>query len=227
MVLQAFAALATVAIGAYLAPRLRDDPVAMAGILGFVVIALFQVVGAAASARPSVGGGETPRQDREDAFDHVMEHVVDAVKLFLSIQREYQTNLSGLNKRLSPSATRAAVQDVIIELMNRNMEMQGKVNDLSRQLEAARQQIVSLRDNVAEVGKIALTDALTELGNRRFSIKHWLPRLRALTRTAPNFVSLSPTSTISKPSTIGSVTPSAISSCTNLESFWRNAPKTR
>jgi diguanylate cyclase len=167
MVLQAFAALATVAIGAYLAPRLRDDPVAMAGILGFVVVALFQVVGAAASARPS-GGGEASPRDREDAFDHVMEHVVDAVKLFLSIQREYQTNLSGLNKRLSPSATRTAVQDVIVELMNRNMEMQGKVNDLSRQLEAARQQIVSLRDNVAEVGKIALTDALTELGNRRF-----------------------------------------------------------
>jgi diguanylate cyclase len=97
-----------------------------------------------------------------------MEHVVDAVKLFLSIQREYQTNLSGLNKDLSQSATRTSVQDVIVELMNRNMEMHAKVNDLSRELEAAQQQIVSLRDNVAEVGKIALTDALTELGNRRF-----------------------------------------------------------
>ena len=97
-----------------------------------------------------------------------MEHVVDAVKLFLSVQREYENNLSGLNERLSPSATRTSVQDVIVELMNHNMEMRAKVKDLSRELQAAQQQIVSLRDNVAEVGKIALTDALTELGNRRF-----------------------------------------------------------
>jgi diguanylate cyclase len=168
MVLQALAALLTVAIGAFLAPRLREDSVALAGILGFVVVALFQLVSAAAFARPSGDGAKAPRQEREDAFDRVMEHVVDAVKLFLSVQREYESNLSGLSKRLSPSATRTAVQDVIVELMNRNMEMQAKVKDLSRELQAAQQQIVSLRDNVAEAGKIALTDALTELGNRRF-----------------------------------------------------------
>jgi len=171
MVLQALAALLTVAIGAFLAPRLREDPVAMAGILGFVVVALFQVVGAAvtppASASPS-GGGEAENREREAALNRLMEHVVDAVKLFLSIQSEYQTKLSGLNKGLSQLATRNPVQDVIVELMNRNMEMQAKVNDLSRELEAAQQQIAGLRDNVTEVGKIALTDALTELGNRRF-----------------------------------------------------------
>lgn len=144
----------------------------MAGILGFVVVALLQVAGAAvtpaASALPSGGGDEAQNREREAALDRVLEHVVEAIKVFLSIQHEYQTNLSGLNKALSQLATRNPFQDIIVELMNRNMEMQAKVNDLSRELEGAQQQIVSLRDNVTESSKIALTDALTELGNRRF-----------------------------------------------------------
>ena len=65
MVLQAIAALLTVAIGAFLAPRLREDPVALAGLLGFVVVALFQVVSAATFARSNGGGAKGESLERE------------------------------------------------------------------------------------------------------------------------------------------------------------------
>jgi diguanylate cyclase len=64
--------------------------------------------------------------------------------------------------------TRIEIQDVLVRLINSNMDMQTKVVELSRDLEASQRQIVSLKSNVAEVGKIALIDDLTELGNRRF-----------------------------------------------------------
>jgi len=46
--------------------------------------------------------------------------------------------------------------------------MQLKVLSMAKELEASQLQIVSLRNNVLEVGKIAMIDALTGLGNRRF-----------------------------------------------------------
>jgi hypothetical protein len=113
-VLQALAALLTIAIGAFLAPRLREDSIAMAGILGFVTVALLQVAAAAAaspaSALSNPGDVETRSREREAAFERVMEHIVDVVKFFVSVQREYQSDLANLNKGLSRRSCRRAVR---------------------------------------------------------------------------------------------------------------------
>jgi diguanylate cyclase len=108
------------------------------------------------------------RQESNNSIDAALDHVVSLIKGYLAAHRTYQADLAGLNKGLSEASTRIDVQQVLIRLISSNMDMQAKVVGLSKDLEASQQQIASLRRNVEEVGKIALIDELTELGNRRF-----------------------------------------------------------
>jgi diguanylate cyclase len=108
------------------------------------------------------------RQEFDNSIDAALDHVVSLIKGYLVAHRAYQTDLAGLNKGLSHASTRIDVQDVLVRLINSNMDMQAKVVELSNDLDASQQQIASLRSNVEEVGKIAMIDDLTELGNRRF-----------------------------------------------------------
>jgi diguanylate cyclase len=108
------------------------------------------------------------REEFNNSVDAALDHVASLIKGYLVAHRIYQTDLAGLNKGLSEASTRIDVQHVLLRLINSNMDMQAKVVELSKDLEASQQQIASLRSNIEEIGKIALIDELTELGNRRF-----------------------------------------------------------
>lgn len=169
--LQLVGVAAILGVGSELALSLRENPTAVAAIIGLVAIGLVQSAWGMLDEEPPPPANETaaaPNRNLDVAVDGMLVHLVAAFKRFLSAQRDYQENLSGFNAGLSQFPSRQQVQDIIAKLMNNNVEMQAKVSNLSRDLEASQQQIVDLRQNVNEVGKIAMIDALTELGNRRY-----------------------------------------------------------
>ena len=187
-VLQVIGASAVFALGGALIWRLQGDPGAEGGILGLMGLCLLETALVAlatseSSAKPAAPiRSESDRRAIDPAYESVIDHVVNTIKKFLLLHRDYQENLSGLNSGLSQLPSRIEVQDIIVKLMNRNMEMQSRVSDLSRELEISHQQIVSLRSNITEVGKIAMMDSLTELGNRRFfdqALRNEIARARA------------------------------------------------
>ena len=128
----------------------------------------FIAIGNAKPMKADTSEKDSVRSALEGEVDGILDGVVSSLHRHISLNHDYQSNLTGLNQGLQQLPSRTEVQDIIIKLMNKNMEMQAKVTDLSKELEASQQQIVSLRNNVTEVGKIALIDSLTELGNRRF-----------------------------------------------------------
>ena len=115
------------------------------------------------------GVTKTPSRLTDDPLlEAAIDRVVKGVGRYLILNQDYQDNLSELNAGLSQFPSREKVKDIIVGLMNANMEMEAKVAVLSEELEASQKQIVSLRGSIQEVGKIAMLDSLTQLGNRRF-----------------------------------------------------------
>jgi len=129
------------------------------------------------------GVTKTPSRLTDDPLlEAAIDRVVKGVGRYLILNQDYQDNLSELNAGLSQFPSREKVKDIIVGLMNANMEMEAKVTVLSEELEASQQQIVSLRGSIQEVGKIAMLDSLTQLGNRRFfdhSLQVEIDRARA------------------------------------------------
>jgi diguanylate cyclase len=176
MVLKIGGALTILALGALLMVQSPAGPLQRACValmigVGWLGMALNGRAAPAPADAPSADAAakdKAARQEINNNIDAALDHVVALIKNYLAAQRLYQTDLAGLNKGLSDSSARIDVQDIIVRLINSNMDMHAKVVELSRDLEASQQQIASLRSNVEEVGKIALIDELTELGNRRF-----------------------------------------------------------
>jgi len=178
-ILQILGVIGLLAIGVALLWQFRDQPLTAGTVLALMAVALLECGLIAIGGFGGRGGGGNVS---DVAMDGVLESVVGVVRKFLVVHRDYQAGLDGLNSGLSQLPSRAEVQDIIVKLMNRNMEMQSRVNELSRELEASHQQIVSLRSNITEVGKIAMIDSLTELGNRRFfdqALRNEIARARA------------------------------------------------
>ena len=163
------------ALGGLLIVRSPAGPLGHAGVvlmIGLSWLGLFlngrPAPAAADSASNDAAKDKAAREEFNNSVDVALDHVVSLIKGHLAAHRVYQTDLAGLNKGLAEALTRIEIQDVLVRLINSNLDMQTKVVELSKDLEASQRQIASLRSNVEEVGKIALIDDLTELGNRRF-----------------------------------------------------------
>ncbi len=171
LVLQVLSALGTIGVAVYLALRSSQDVLAIAGLFAFVAFALLQVAGSLlAQTEPRREDRLAPATngERHAGVDAVIDRLAPAMRRFLAAQKDYQQDLGGFNRGLAQAPSRVAAQDIIVALMNRNLAMQAKVDELSRNLEASQQQILGLKQSVGEAERIALTDALTSLGNRRF-----------------------------------------------------------
>lgn len=170
--LQGLAAVVALGVAGFLVWQFRGDNSTEAYLLGLIALTVMQLgfiaISSVRTTQTDTTEKEKIRSALEGEVDGILEGVVSSLRRHISLNHDYQSNLTGLNQGLQQLPSRTEVQDIIIKLMNKNMEMQAKVTDLSKELEASQQQIVSLRNNVTEVGKIALIDSLTELGNRRF-----------------------------------------------------------
>jgi diguanylate cyclase len=173
--LQVGGAVAILLLGATGATRFRDDPQVEVYVMALVGAGLIGVASgwsgspSPAAANPvAAGQNDAARRAQDHLVDAALEQIVKLIKDYVILNSSYSDDLSGMNERLLQLPSRSDVQDIVVKLINTNLAMQLKVQSLAKDLEASQQQIVSLRNNISEVGKIAMMDALTGLGNRRF-----------------------------------------------------------
>jgi diguanylate cyclase len=162
-------------LGALIAAEFRGDLTLEVYVLAFTGVSLIGLVSgrfasSASDATASVQGvdKEAARKAQDHLVDAALQQIIKLIKDYVILNSSYSEDLSGLNSKLLQLPSRNDVQDIIVKLISTNLAMQLKVLSMAKELEASQLQIVSLRNNVLEVGKIAMIDALTGLGNRRF-----------------------------------------------------------
>jgi len=173
--LQSAIAVAISILGGLIATHSRGDLATEAIVIALIGLSLIGIVSgrlaSPASPAASVVQGadkEAARQAQDHLVDAALQQIVKLIKEYVVVNSNYNNDLSGLNNKLLQLPSRNDVQDIIVKLISTNLAMQLKVLSMAKELEASQLQIVSLRNNISEVGKIAMIDALTELGNRRF-----------------------------------------------------------
>jgi diguanylate cyclase len=173
--LQFFGAAAILCLGALIAAESRGDLTLEVYVIALIGVSLIGLVsGRFASSAPTATGAtqgadkEAARKAQDHLVDAALQQIIKLIKNYVILNSSYSEDLSGLNSKLLQLPSRNDVQDIIVKLISTNLAMQLKVLSMAKELEASQLQIVSLRNNVLEVGKIAMIDALTGLGNRRF-----------------------------------------------------------
>ena len=173
--LQIASAVAISILGGLIAAHSRGDLATEAIVIALIGLSLIGIVSARlaspASFAASVVQGadkEAARQAQDHLVDAALQQIIKLIRDYVILNSNYHDDLSGLNSKLLQLPSRNDVQDIIVKLISTNLAMQMKVLSMAKELEASQLQIVSLRNNISEVGKIAMIDALTELGNRRF-----------------------------------------------------------
>jgi len=172
--LQSAIAVAISILGGLIATHSRGDLATEAIVIALIGLSLIGIVSgrlaSPASPAASVVQGadkEAARQAQDHLVDVALQQIIKLIKEYVVLNSNYNDDLSGLNNKLLQLPSRNDVQDIIVKLST-NLAMQLKVLSMAKELEASQLQIVSLRNNISEVAKIALIDSLTELGNRRF-----------------------------------------------------------
>jgi diguanylate cyclase len=173
--LQFAIAVAISILGGLIATHSRGDLATEAIVIALIGLSLIGIVSGrlASPANPAasvVQGAdkEAARQGQDHLVDAALQQIIKLIKQYVVLNSNYNDDLSGLNNKLLQLPSRNDVRDVIVKLISTNLAMQLKVLSMAKELEASQLQIVSLQNNISEVGKIAMIDALTELGNRRF-----------------------------------------------------------
>ena len=139
------------------------DAIAVAGAcVGLIGVAVGEL--AAASAPNSAGEPPPPEALLKDAMDRVL----SGVRSYLEESLIYGSDLEGIDAGLAAVTDPARAREAITALRLANRRMNEKSSQTAKELEAARQEITSLRETVIEVERLALIDPLTQVGNRRF-----------------------------------------------------------
>jgi len=173
--LQFAIAVAISILGGLIATHSRGDLATEAIVIALIGLSLIGIVSGrlASPASPATSvvqraDKEAARQAQDHLVDAALQQIIKLIKEYVVLNSNYNHDLSALNNKLLQLPSRNDVQDIIVKLISTNLAMQLKVLSMAKELEASQLQIVSLRNNISEVGKIAMIDALTELGNRRF-----------------------------------------------------------
>ena len=167
--LQFFGAAAILCLGALIAAESRGDLTLEVFVIALLGVSLIGLVAGRFVSPAPISAGAAQGTDKEAAARQAQDHLVDAalqqiiklIKDYVILNSSYGEDLSGLNSKLLQLPSRNDVQDIIVKLISTNLAMQLKVLSMAKELEASQLQIVSLRNNILEVGKIAMIDALT------------------------------------------------------------------
>lgn len=133
---------------------------ACAGLMG---IALGEFAAAARMAPTS----EAPPAP-EALLKEAMDRVLGGLRGYLEDNLIYKRDLEGIDAGLAGVSDPVRAREAIADLRAANRRMETKSSALTEELEAARHEIVALRETVDEVERMALLDPLTQVGNRRF-----------------------------------------------------------
>ena len=120
---------------------------------------------------PAVGvveSGADARSGFEQRFVSDVGAVVRLLKAHTRANTNYSESLTQANLDL-PSLDRPEdIRAVVLTLIEENLKIQTRMDDLSRNLDESVAKMEKLRSNLAEANDKALRDPLTSLGNRRF-----------------------------------------------------------
>ena len=157
---------------------------AIVAIVGLAALQVWQDVGdiarvfvamaAACAGLMGIAAGEfaaarePPPPAPEAVLRTAMDRVLNGLRGYLEENLIYRADLEGIDAGLARTTDPMRAREAIAELRAANRRMEAKSTKLSHELEAARREIVTLRETVDEVERLALVDALTGVGNRRF-----------------------------------------------------------
>jgi diguanylate cyclase len=163
--------------------------VAIAAVLGLAGVQIWQGLGDAArelivvasacvglmgvaAGELAAGGRSAPEAAAQAPPEAMLKEAMDQVLLgirgYLEDHLIYRADLEGIDAGLAAVTDPATAREAIATLREANQRMETKSAELTQELEAARREIAALRETVDEVERLALLDALTEVGNRRF-----------------------------------------------------------
>lgn len=109
-----------------------------------------------------------PSPAPEAVLKDAMDRVLTGIRGYLEDNLIYRNDLKGIDAGLATITDPARAREAIADLRAANNRMETKSAHLTEELEVARREIVLLRETVDEVERLALLDALTQVGNRRF-----------------------------------------------------------
>jgi diguanylate cyclase len=101
-------------------------------------------------------------------FDSALSVIVRLIQIYLDDNSLYSDSLERANRELPMLEKSEQVRAVVNSLIDENERIQGKMNELSKNLESSREQVAKLRSNLAEANELGIRDPLTSLGNRRY-----------------------------------------------------------
>lgn len=144
-----------------LARQIASFSGAFAGLMG---IAVGEIAAAAAQRLPAPEPPAAPGAVLKEAMDRVL----GGIRGYLEDNLIYRRDLEGIDAGLAFVSDPARAREAIASLREANRRMEEKSSQLNGELETSRREIVSLRETVEEVERLALLDPLTQVGNRRF-----------------------------------------------------------
>jgi diguanylate cyclase len=161
--------------GAPLVWLCRDSLIAQAYAIASIAVALLGLAlselafwGRAGARAQEIRRAAAARAAADREWNAAIDRTLAAIRRNIDINDGYRADLAAINEQLTRFPPLAEVGGIVAELVNANNRMRAQVASLTRELEDARRQIAALRGHISEVGKIAMIDALTQLGNRRF-----------------------------------------------------------
>ena len=165
--LEAAAALAILAVAGFQLLHADSDPGRQfLAIVGACTGLLGLAAGEVAGARLREAAPAPP--EPEALLKEVMARALGGLQSYAEDSQIYRADLDGIDQGLATMSDPARAREMIVDLRAANQRMEQNSARLTQELEASRAEIASLRDTVDEVERVALTDPLTEVGNRRF-----------------------------------------------------------
>jgi diguanylate cyclase len=159
----AILALAGLQIWYGLGDPLRDMIAVAGACVGLIGVA----VGELAGGGPREDGGE-PKAPPDTLLKEAMDRVLFGIRAYLEESLLFRSDLDGIDAGLAAITDPARAREAIAALRLANRRMEEKSSRMAQELEAAHQEINTLRETVDEVERLALIDPLTQVGNRRF-----------------------------------------------------------
>src|SRR4051794_29701375 len=161
--LQLAAVLAILALAAWQIWRGLGDFTRESAAVAAACAALF---GIAAGEWSAATARDVPRQP-DAVLRQAMDQVLAGLRAYLEVNLVYRADLQGIDAGLAKITDPERAREAIADLRAANRRMEAKSEQTTQELEASRREIAELRETVDEVERLALLDALTQVGNRR------------------------------------------------------------
>ena len=133
-----------------------------------VAAACAGLMGVAAAEFSGGAFSESAKSNSEELLKQVTDRILSGIRRYLEENLIYRADLKGIDAGLADVADPERAREAIGNLHAANRRIEEKSAALTNELEAARREIVTLRETADEAERLALLDALTQIGNRRF-----------------------------------------------------------